>query len=66
LELYFVIVNNEYGEQTEEELLPGGRNQRVTNDNVIPFTHLVSNYRLNYQVFQHFISSSSSSRNVVI
>ncbi|KAJ6718486.1 UBIQUITIN-PROTEIN LIGASE E3C [Salix purpurea] len=50
LELYFVIVNNEYGEQTEEELLPGGRNQRVTNDNVIPFTHLVSNYRLNYQI----------------
>ncbi|KAK9086995.1 hypothetical protein Syun_029389 [Stephania yunnanensis] len=25
LELYFFIVNNEYGEQTEEELLPGGR-----------------------------------------
>uniref|UniRef100_A0A6N2LU27 HECT-type E3 ubiquitin transferase n=1 Tax=Salix viminalis TaxID=40686 RepID=A0A6N2LU27_SALVM len=50
LELYFVIVNNEYGELTEEELLPGGRNQRVTNDNVIPFTHLVSNYRLNYQI----------------
>ncbi|KAJ6891471.1 E3 ubiquitin-protein ligase UPL6-like isoform X1 [Populus alba x Populus x berolinensis] len=50
LELYFVIVNNEYGEKTEEELLPGGRNQRVTNDNVIPFTHLVSNYRLNYQI----------------
>ncbi|KAK9134521.1 hypothetical protein Syun_013851 [Stephania yunnanensis] len=24
-ESYFVIVNNEYGEQTEEELLPGGR-----------------------------------------
>ncbi|KAK4405437.1 E3 ubiquitin-protein ligase UPL6 [Sesamum angolense] len=28
LELYFVIVNNEYGEQTEEELLPGGKNIR--------------------------------------
>lgn len=50
LELYFVIVNNEYGEQTEEELLPGGKNTPVTNDNVIPFIHLVANHRLNYQV----------------
>lgn len=50
MELYFVIVNNEYGEQTEEELLPGGRDMHVTNDNVITFIHLVSNHRLNYQV----------------
>ncbi|KAF3334530.1 E3 ubiquitin-protein ligase UPL6-like isoform X1 [Carex littledalei] len=50
LELYFVIVNNEYGEQTEEELLPGGRDMHVTNDNVITFIHLVSNHRLNYQI----------------
>ncbi|XP_039836699.1 E3 ubiquitin-protein ligase UPL6-like isoform X4 [Panicum virgatum] len=50
LELYFVIVNNEYGEQCEEELLPGGRDMRVTNDNVITFIHLVANHRLNYQI----------------
>uniref|UniRef100_A0A804PZT9 HECT-type E3 ubiquitin transferase n=1 Tax=Zea mays TaxID=4577 RepID=A0A804PZT9_MAIZE len=50
LELYFVIVNNEYGEQCEEELLPGGRHMRVTNDNVITFIHLVANHRLNYQI----------------
>ncbi|CAN6336375.1 unnamed protein product [Urochloa humidicola] len=50
LELYFVIVNNEYGEQSEEELLPGGRDMRVTNDNVITFIHLVANHRLNYQI----------------
>lgn len=50
LELYFVIVNNEYGEQTEEELLPGGKNVRVTNENVITFIHLVANHRLNSQV----------------
>lgn len=50
LELYFVIVNNEYGEQTVEELLPGGRNIRVTNENVITFIHLVANHRLNFQV----------------
>jgi len=50
LELYFVIVNNEYGGQCEEELLPGGRHMRVTNDNVITFIHLVANHRLNYQI----------------
>lgn len=62
LELYFVIVNNEYGEQTEEELLPGGKNIRVTNENVITFIHLVANHRLNSQVvrgslFPHWLSS---------
>lgn len=58
LELYFVIVNNEYGEQTEEELLPGGRNMRVTNENVITFIHLIANHRLNFQIRQqslHFL-----------
>ncbi|KAK6913647.1 HECT domain [Dillenia turbinata] len=58
LELYFVIVNNEYGEQTEEELLPGGKNLRVTNDNVITFIHLIANHRLNFQIRQqssHFL-----------
>ncbi|KAH6757940.1 ubiquitin protein ligase 6 [Perilla frutescens var. hirtella] len=58
LELYFVIDNNEYGEQTEEELLPGGKSSRVTNDNVITFIHLVANHRLNFQIRQqssHFL-----------
>ncbi|XP_075654169.1 E3 ubiquitin-protein ligase UPL6 [Castanea sativa] len=58
LELYFVIVNNEYGEQTEDDLLPGGRNLRVTNENVITFIHLVANHRLNFQIRQqssHFL-----------
>lgn len=58
LELYFVIVNNEYGEQTEEELLPDGKNLRVTNENVITFIHLVANHRLNFQIRQqssHFL-----------
>ncbi|KAI3469241.1 hypothetical protein Pfo_025904 [Paulownia fortunei] len=50
LELYFVIVNNEYGQQTEEELLPGGKNIRVTNENVITFIHLVANDQLNFQL----------------
>lgn len=58
LELYFVILNNEYGEQTEEELIPGGKNIRVTNENMIPFIHLIANHRLNYQIRQqssHFL-----------
>ncbi|KAF5949148.1 hypothetical protein HYC85_015105 [Camellia sinensis] len=58
LELYFVIVNNEYGEQTEEELLPGGKSIRVTNENVITFIHLIANHRLNSQIRQqssHFM-----------
>ncbi|KAG6575142.1 E3 ubiquitin-protein ligase UPL6, partial [Cucurbita argyrosperma subsp. sororia] len=58
LELYFVIINNEYGEQTEEELLPGGKNRRVTSENVITFIHLVANHRLNFQIRQqssHFL-----------
>ncbi|THU67840.1 hypothetical protein C4D60_Mb05t28930 [Musa balbisiana] len=50
LELYFVAVNNEYGDQTEEELIPGGKDLRVTKDNAIAFIHLVANYRLNYQI----------------
>lgn len=58
LELYFVILNNEYGEQTEDELLPGGKNVRVTNENVITYIHLVANHRLNFQIRQqstHFL-----------
>ncbi|PKI75335.1 hypothetical protein CRG98_004271, partial [Punica granatum] len=58
LELYFVIVNNEYGEQKEEELVPNGRDMRVTNENVITFVRLVANHRLNLQIRQqstHFL-----------
>lgn len=50
LELYFVIINNEYGEQKEEELLPGGKDMRVTKENVITYIHLIANHRLNYQI----------------
>ncbi|WOK93428.1 hypothetical protein Cni_G02125 [Canna indica] len=50
LELYFVGLNNEYGEQTEDELIPGGKDMHATKDNVIAFIHLVANYRLNYQI----------------
>ncbi|XP_058212296.1 E3 ubiquitin-protein ligase UPL6 isoform X3 [Rhododendron vialii] len=58
LELYFVIENNEYGEQTEEELLPRGKSTRVTNEKVITYIHLIANHRLNFQIRQqssHFL-----------
>ncbi|GLT58392.1 hypothetical protein SLA2020_312880 [Shorea laevis] len=50
LELYFMIENNENGEQREEKLVPGGENLRVTKDNVIEYIYLVCNYRLNFQI----------------
>lgn len=43
-------MDNEYGEQTEVELLPGGKDIQVTNANVIKYIHLVANHRLNTQV----------------
>lgn len=55
LELYFVVVNNEYGEQKEEELVMGGKDKRVTNENVITYIHLIANHRLNYQVICYLI-----------
>ncbi|MCO5608978.1 hypothetical protein L7F22_063197 [Adiantum nelumboides] len=52
LGLYFVIENNEYGEQVQEELVPGGKDMQVSNDNVIKYIHHVANYRLNIQIRQ--------------
>ncbi|KAL3693449.1 hypothetical protein R1sor_007100 [Riccia sorocarpa] len=52
LGLYFVIENNEYGEQMEIELLPGGKDIPVTNANKINYIHLVANHRLNVQIRQ--------------
>ncbi|KAJ7525500.1 hypothetical protein O6H91_17G053900 [Diphasiastrum complanatum] len=52
LGLYFVINDNEYGEQIEVELLPGGKDMPVNNTNVIRYIHLVANYRLNSQIRQ--------------
>ncbi|KAF9593762.1 hypothetical protein IFM89_025212 [Coptis chinensis] len=50
LELYFVVVTNEYGGQIEEELLPGGKDIRVTKENVIVYIHQMANHHLNYQI----------------
>ncbi|KAL2634369.1 hypothetical protein R1flu_005848 [Riccia fluitans] len=52
LGLFFVIENNEYGEQMEIELLQGGKDTPVTNINKINYIHLVANHRLNVQIRQ--------------
>lgn len=56
LAVYFVVMDNEYGEQTEVELLTGGRDIQVTNENVIKYIHLVAHHRLNTQVIFHLSS----------
>ena len=50
LGLCFVCGNNEYGEQNEEEMLPGGKDMQVTNENVISFIHILANHSLNNQI----------------
>jgi hypothetical protein len=50
LSVYFVVVNNEYGEQNEIELVEGGRDIQVTNSNVINYIYKVAHHRLNSQV----------------
>ncbi|XP_071706652.1 E3 ubiquitin-protein ligase UPL6 [Rutidosis leptorrhynchoides] len=65
LELYFVIVNNEFGEQKAEELIPDGKNVRVVNSNVIQFIHLVSNHRLNTQIRQQSLYFSKGFQKLI-
>ncbi|KAG6553003.1 hypothetical protein Mapa_005340 [Marchantia paleacea] len=52
LGLFFVIENNEYGEQMEIELLKDGKDMPVSNKNKINYIHLVANHRLNTQIRQ--------------
>ncbi|KAH8945886.1 hypothetical protein BDL97_12G064500 [Sphagnum fallax] len=58
LSVYFVVVNNEYGEQNEIELVEGGRDIQVTNSNVINYIYKVAHHRLNSQIreqSEHFL-----------
>lgn len=50
LGLFFSVENNELGEMAETELIPGGRDIPVTNENKIKYIYLVANHRLNLQV----------------
>ncbi|GBP11040.1 Ubiquitin-protein ligase E3C [Eumeta japonica] len=50
LGLDFTIVNDELGEQSVDELKPGGANIPVTAENRIEYIHLVADYKLNRQI----------------
>ena len=44
--LYFSIEEEFVGETTETELIPGGKDILVTNDNVVRYLHAIGHYRL--------------------
>ncbi|KAL6068639.1 HECT-type E3 ubiquitin transferase [Balamuthia mandrillaris] len=48
--LNFTITDDEFGRLTERELIPGGKDIPVTNENRIKYIYLVANYRLNIQI----------------
>eukprot|EP01027_Heterolobosea_sp_BB2_P014971 GEZU01021466.1.p1 GENE.GEZU01021466.1~~GEZU01021466.1.p1 ORF type:complete len:411 (-),score=114.80 GEZU01021466.1:175-1338(-) len=50
LALNFTIVDNEFGESIEHELIPDGRNIPVTNENRLSYIHRVAHFRLNTQI----------------
>lgn len=50
LSLNFTIADGSYGDISEVELKPGGKNIPVTNHNAIEYIHRVADHRLNKQV----------------
>jgi len=48
--LTFTVVDNEFGEAVEKELIPGGSSIPVTWDNRLEYMHRVADYRLNRQI----------------
>jgi ubiquitin-protein ligase E3 C len=50
LALTFTVVDNEFGEAAVHELIPGGKDIAVTNENRIRYIYLVANHRLNVQI----------------
>ncbi|KAG0192795.1 hypothetical protein DFQ28_007699 [Apophysomyces sp. BC1034] len=48
--LDFTLTENEFGQSRTVELIPGGGNIPVTNQNRIRYVYLVANYRLNVQI----------------
>lgn len=50
LGLNFAIVDNEFDESRVTELIKGGENISVSNENRIQYIHYVANYRLNAQI----------------
>lgn len=52
LGLTFTVVDNNFGEAIEKELLPGGGSLPVTWNNRLEYMHRVADYRLNRQIRQ--------------
>jgi len=50
LDINFTVVENEFGEGKELELIPNGRNIPVDASNRIEYLHRVANYKLNTQI----------------
>nr|CAG8539342.1 680_t:CDS:10 [Entrophospora candida]CAG8546331.1 11073_t:CDS:10 [Entrophospora candida] len=52
LSLNFTVVDDEFGETRTIELVPGGSNIPVTNNNSIEYIYRVANHRLNAQIYR--------------
>jgi len=52
LALNFTLVDNEFGQALVRELVPGGKDIAVTNENKIRYIYLVAHHRLNVQIKQ--------------
>jgi hypothetical protein len=50
--LTFEVANNTLGKSSSQELIPGGANIDVSNNNRIRYLHLVADYKLNRQIAQ--------------
>ncbi|GES88691.1 HECT-domain-containing protein [Rhizophagus clarus] len=50
LSLNFTVVDNEFGESRTIELIPGGSDIPVTNENRIRYIYMMAHYRLNRQI----------------
>lgn len=50
LELFFVLDDHELGQLKQVELLPNGKEIRVTRENVIRYIHLAAHYKLNKRI----------------
>ena len=50
--LSFAVTNDDYGSQTEIELIPGGGAVEVENHNKLRYVHLMADYHLNKRAYQ--------------
>lgn len=65
LGLNFAIVDNEFDETRETDLVPGGKDIVVNNDNRMQYINAVANYRLNTQIRRQSSAFLAGVRRVV-